>query len=152
MCDQSYVKAVHCHAKKLGIDSVYILHLGRGTAPVILEAEEVGGLDKRAIGNWATDVFGLIYDIKLPLPAMRAMAGHDSRRGFYVNPRSTFYGDETHAHLPGLIFPWLDAHIDKMEGTKGLHTAWGFLSLLKSLRWVILQDAAVLMGENKRDH
>ena len=152
MCDRSYSKAAHRHTKKLGIDSVYNVHLGRGAVPVILKAEEVRGLDKRAIGNWATDVFGLIYDIKLPLPAMRAMAGHDSRRGFYVNARSTFYGDETHAHLPGLIFPWLDAHIDKMEGTKGLHTAWGFLSLLKSLRWVILQDAAVLMGENKRDH
>ena len=78
MSDRSYSTAVHRHTEKHGIESVYILHLGRGTAPVILEAEEVGGLDKRAIGNWATDVFGLIYDIKLPLPAMRAMAGHDS--------------------------------------------------------------------------
>ena len=39
-----------------------------------------------------------------------------------------------------------------MEGIKGLHTAWGFLSLLKSLRWVVLQDTAILLGENKRNH
>ena len=152
MSDRSYSKAVLRHTKALGIDSVYILHIGRGTAPVILEAEEVGGLDKRAIGNWATDVFGLIYDIKLPLPAMRAMAGHDSRRGFYVNPRSTFFGDDSHKHLPAMIFPWIDEQIDKLHGKTDLHTAMGFLSLLKSLRWVILQDAAVLLGENKRDH
>ena len=51
MCDRSYSKAVHCQRKKLVIDLVYMLHFGRGTVPVMLEAEEVGGLDKKAIGN-----------------------------------------------------------------------------------------------------
>ena len=49
----------------------------------MLEIEEVGSLDKRAIGNWATDVFGSHYGTKLPLQVMRVMYGHDALRGHY---------------------------------------------------------------------
>ena len=40
---------------------MYMLHLERGITPGVLEIEEVGGLDKRALGNWATGVFGSHY-------------------------------------------------------------------------------------------
>ena len=112
--------------------------------------EEVDGIDKRAIGNWTTDVFGSHYDTKLPLTAMRAMSGYDYRRGKFIHPRSGFYADASHAHLPGLLFPWVDDALLKTENTK-YHTAYGFLSLIKNLRWIILHDATVMITKVKRD-
>ena len=146
MTDKSYAAVIRKVLLKLDIDyCVYQSHIGRGIAPGLLEVEEVDGVDRRAIGNWTTDVFGTHYDTKLPLTAMRAMAGFDSRRGRFIHPRSSFYGDEYHAHLPGMLFPWVDEALEKTKGTEH-HTAYAFLSLIKSLRWVILQDAAVMIN------
>ena len=115
MGPNSYTTAIKMVLRLLGLSLIYLLHLGRGIAPGVLEIEEVGGLDKRAIGNWTTDVFGSHYDTKLPLPAMRAMSGHDARRGYVYHPRSQFTGDEMHEHLPLLLFPWLDAALEKQR-------------------------------------
>ena len=46
----------------------------------------------------------MIFDIQSPLPDMRTISGHDSRRGYFINPRSSFYGDESYVHLLGLLF------------------------------------------------
>ena len=151
MGPNSYTTAIRMVLKLLGLSLIYLLHLGRGIAPGVLEMEEVGGLDKRALGNWATDVFGSHYDTRLPIPAMRAMSGHDARRGYFYHPRSQFKGDETHQHLPALLFPWVDEALELTLNTSH-HTAYGFLSLLKNLRWVILQDAAVMIGNGERSH
>ena len=103
MGPNSYTTAIKMVLKLLGLSLMYLLNLGRGISPGVLEIEEVGGLDKRALGNWATDVFGSHYDTKLPLPAMRAMSGHDARRGYFYHPRSQFTGDKSHQHLPSLF-------------------------------------------------
>ena len=152
MSDKSYTAAIKKVLKILNMsETKYLGHIGRSIAPGCLEMEEVPGVDKRAIGNWTTDVFGSHYDTKLPLAAMRAMSGYDSRRGKFVHARSAFYGDQSHAHLPNLLFPWVDDALSKIEG-KSQHTAYGFLSLIKNLRWVILQDAAVMISKGKREH
>ena len=103
MGPNSYPTAIRMVLKLLGLSLMYLLHLGRGIAPGVLEIEEVGGLDKRALGNWATDVFGSHYNTKSPLPDMRTISGHDSRRGYFYHPRSQFYGDEMHRYLPSLF-------------------------------------------------
>ena len=82
---------------------------------------------------------------------MQAMSGHDSRRGYFNHPRSMFYGNATHAHLPSLLFPRVDESIDKVWNTNN-HTAFGFLSLVKKLRWVILQDEAVMIRQYNCTH
>ena len=93
--EKSYTAVIKKVLHNLGIDyCVYLGNIGRGIAPGVLEVEEVDGVDRRAIGNWCTDVFGTHYDTRLPLPAMRAMAGFDSRRGRYIHPRSCFYGGQ----------------------------------------------------------
>ena len=152
MTEASYANVIDKVLKKLRIvNSAYLGHIGRGIAPGIMEVEEVKGADRRAIGNWATDVFGSHYDTRLPLPAMRAMSGYDSRRGRFIHPRNAFYGDASHVHLPGLLFPWVDEALRKTVNTTH-HTAYGFLSLIKNLRWVILQDAAVMITQGQRTH
>ena len=91
MSDKSYTTAISRVLKKLNISETNVLgHIGRTIAPSCLEIEEVPGVDKRAIGNWTTDVFGSLYDTKLPLTDMRAMSGYDSRREKFVHSRSAF--------------------------------------------------------------
>ena len=67
----------------------------------------------RAIGYWVTDVIGSHYNIKLALPAMREMLSNHSRRGKFIRPRSSFYGNISLAHLSGLLFPWVDNALRK---------------------------------------
>ena len=150
MSERSYTSILQRACKVLFLFLSHFLHLGRVTAPAQLELEEVDGKDSRALGNWKQDVFATCYSTQLPLPAMRVMAGHDKRQGFHVNPRTTFFGDDSHQELPKLIFPWLEREINKVNQVKN-KTAAAFLSFLDSLRWVILQDAAVLISEG-RDH
>ena len=116
-----------------------------------MEIEKIDGLDKCTIGNWTTDVFGSHYDTKLPLPTLRAISGYDSRRGRFIHPCSGFYGDTSHAHVPGLLFPWVDDTLLKTEDMKH-DTVYRILSLMKNLRRVILQDAAVMIANDRRNH
>ena len=114
-----------------------------------MDLEEVSELDKRVLGNWATDVFGEVYSSKLPLVAMRVMAGFDKRSGMHHNPRTTFYGDTTHQALAKKIFPWIEGVLENSD-LEARATARGFLNYLINLRWVILQDAAVLMAKGRK--
>ena len=75
-------------------------------------------------------MYGRDYDTQIPLGAMRAMSGHDSKRGYFNHPRSMSYDDATYAHLPSLLFPWADKPIDKVWNTDN-HTGFGFLALVK---------------------
>ena len=59
----------------LGIVSPRTEHFGRYCASAILDMEEVDPTIVRALGNWAIDTFGEVYSSKLPLPAMRVLAG-----------------------------------------------------------------------------
>ena len=151
MSDKSYTSVLRRACLKLLLILSHYLHLGRVTAPAQLELEEVNGRDTRALGNWKQDVFGSCYSTQLPLPAMRVMAGHDKRQGFHINPRTTYYGEDRHSHLPKLIFPWLEEAIAKTDQIRN-KTAAAFLSFVESLRWVIIQDAAVLISEGRQHY
>ena len=104
-----------------------------------------------AIGNWAIDTFGEVYSSKLPLPAMRVLAGGETRKGYYRNARVTFKGDPEHLALANNFFPWVESAEKTLKDGEN-PTARAFLNLLKNLRWVILQDAAVLKGKYNRHH
>ena len=150
MSEKSYTSMLHKVCAFLKIVLSHFLHFGRVTAPAQCDLEEVNGSDTRALGNWKSDVFGNCYSTQLPLPAMRVMAGHDKRQGFHVNPRTTYFGDETHQELFKKIFPWIDNAIDMIDPNKH-KTATQFLSLMSSLRSVIIQDAAIMLLEG-REH
>ena len=63
----------------------------------------------------------------------------------------TFKGDPDHVELANEFSPWVEDAESKIPYGKN-PTARAFLNLLKNLRWVILQDSAVLMGVYKRNH
>ena len=106
-------------------------------------------MDQRNIGNWGQDVFQKDYSIKLPLGALRALARFDKRRGYHSNPRTTFKGEPTYAVLSRMIFPRIEG---VKESTVLASTAKYFVDLLKNLRWVIIQDCAILIGKHNRTH
>lgn len=151
MTNGSYKKKLKAAFKALSIVSPKTEHFGRYCASAILDMEEVDPTIARAIGNWAIDTFGEVYSSKLPLPAMRVLAGGDTRRGYYRNPRITFKGDPMHNELAIKFFPWVEAAEAKLP-IGGNPTARAFLNLLKNLRWVILQDSAVLIAVHRRKH
>ena len=62
-----------------------------------------------------------------------------------------FYCNAIHIHLPNLLLPCLDETMDKVKNTAN-RIEFGFLALLKTLRWVILQDIAVITFEYNRTH
>ena len=151
MSSTSYVSKISCTCEHLGLACDKYKHIGRVIAPALMDFHECEELSKRNVGNWATDVYGTSYCTKLPLSAMRALAGFNVQRGFHVNKRSTFFGDNYHKDLPKMIFPWIEDAMDKIS-SKFNPTAIGFLTLLKNLRWVIIQDCAVLIGVHNREH
>ena len=151
MTNSQFTKKIKAACKHCSINSKSWLHFGRKTAPALMDLEEVGEMDKRALGNWATDVFGECYSSKLPLAAMRVMAGFEKETGLHYNPRTTFYGEEKHQELAKMIFPWIE-EVEKSCNLEERHSARGFLNYLLNLRWVIIQDCAVMIGINKRKH
>ena len=147
----TYSKKIAKCLKELGITSSKREHLGRDTAPAIMDVEEVCGLEQRNMGNWAADVFQASYSKKIPFGALWVLAGFKKEKGVYKNPRTTFKGGVEHGQLSRMIFPW----IERILGDEQIHsyeTAKAFLVFLRNLRWVILQDAAVLTKVHGRKH
>ena len=64
MSESSHTGAIQRVLKILQLFIVYLVHIGRGIAPGCMEIEEIGGVDKRAIGNWVMAVLGSHYDKK----------------------------------------------------------------------------------------
>ena len=147
----TYSKKFTAALKELGIDISKITHFGRDVAPALMDMLEVISDQQKNIGNWANDVFFNIYNTKLPMAAMRALSGYDPRRGYYKNPRTRFKGGGRYDQLAAQLFPWVEEEMAKLPSGE-CPTARSFLQLLKNLRWVILQDCAVMIGVHKRSH
>ena len=82
---------------------------------------------------------------------MRVLAGGDTRKGFYRNARIIFKGDPERLELANNFFSWVEEEESTILDGK-TPTARAFISLLINLRWVILQDSAVLTGLHKRNN
>ena len=99
MCKGTYTKKITDCLQELGIPSKKKEHFGRNTGPAIMDVEEVCGLDQRNMGNWAADVFQKNYSKRLPLGALRVLAGYSKERGYYKNTRTTFTGGHKYIEL-----------------------------------------------------
>ena len=106
MSRNQYTRKINNALKSLGVESKKKEHFGRDTAPAIMDIEGVCGLGQRNMSDWVADVFQKTYSKRLPLGALRALAGYSSKRGYYKNPRTTFKGNVDHEKLSIMIFPW----------------------------------------------
>jgi Centromere DNA-binding protein complex CBF3 subunit, domain 2 len=76
------------------------------------------------------------------------MAGHSSQKNVFHLPRSEVKPSEDLQHK---MFPFIKAHELLRASTPGSHpTALAFLTLLKRLRTVILQDIAIHLHQGRK--
>jgi len=139
---------------KLQLLTKKYLHFGRTSASAVMDMVEVKRSQHHEIGYWVNNTHDNHYSSRLPLAAMRVMAGFDGRRSFHFNPRANFFGEEKHKLLPLMIFPFIENKLNilRLKKNSNCTTALGFLELLQNLRWVIIQDCAILTKQEKREH
>jgi len=61
------------------------VHFGRSAGSVKAELDELDGYNINDLGNWNVDTRRDVYSAKLPMKAMRVMAGHpDEKRSVFL--------------------------------------------------------------------
>ena len=133
---------------ELGLPEAKKIHFGRSEGPALLEVQELDSDQIRQLGNWKKDVFQSVYSQGFPLAALRGSAGFDVGKGLHLNPRTSLevpYQEE----LYGLFFQHVETHLEGLSDQRS--TARYHLEFLKSLRRVVVQDAAHMIV-NGRSH
>jgi hypothetical protein len=128
------------------IASKHLVHFGRGVGHCKAELDELETSQIKSLGNWNPDCQESVYSTKIPMKALRVMAGHHKEKGLFFLPRSGLDPPES---LCQQIFPFIEsvaAIIDRKR-----YTTLEFLSFLKNIRKVIIQDIACLKRMN-REH
>ena len=141
--DKTYYKSIKSACEKLSIPSKHFIHFGRSCGSVLAELEELDRYNINDLGNWNVDTRRDVYSAKLPMKAMRVMAGHSEQKGSVFVARDQVIPAES---LQLQVFPFLEKALGTLQGHTVSHpTAMSFLSLLKRLRIVLLQDAAEMI-------
>ena len=123
-----------------------VLHLGRNMGAKILDLLEAEGDKIRRMGQWNPSVFDNSYSSKLPMPAIRKLAGYENK--VYFNTRTTMYpNDLLRQSTP--IGRWCYAQYNNLvariaETDESLSTALSFLRFMCDLNDVFLQDTAAI--------
>jgi hypothetical protein len=106
-------------------------------------------------GNWDPKTQDARYSCKLPLKAIRAIAGFD-QEDIHFNPRVAC---EPRKELSDKVFPWIEGEIEKVFEKNNMDdnnriTAVSVLRFWASLRIIILQDAAAMfvLHPERLDH
>lgn len=106
-------------------------------------------------GNWDPKTQDQRYSAKMPVPAIRGMAGYEPDDLHWL-PRGQIVPEE---ELQRLIFPWIEEELEKIyevskEDGHDRSTAVATLRLWQYLRVVIVQDAAAMFAEfpARKDH
>ena len=106
MSNDTYSKAIKEVLNKLGIASNHWVHLGRTLGPKILEFLEIEAEEIRWLGNWDPKIQEKSYSLKLPMKAIRAIAGFVLANGMHYNPRTTMVVSEELARKTPFGFAW----------------------------------------------
>ena len=145
--DQAYASNMKNACRHLGIISKHFVHFGRSAGSVKAELDELDGYNINDLGNWNVDTRRDVYSAKLPMKAMRVMAGHPDEKGSVFLPQDHIKPSMT---LQQTIFPFIEKEIESIDAATN-STAFDFLNLLSCLRVIILQDAATMIL-NSRGH
>lgn len=146
--ERTYYKSIKKLCTQLSIPAKHYIHFGRTSGSVVAELEELDGSFIQDLGNWNVDTRRDVYSAKLPMKAMRVMAGHDDQKGSVFVARSLLAPPES---LQLQIFPFIEHALHSIEQVQwNCSTAYCFLQLLKRLRVVILQDAAEMLVKERQ--
>jgi Centromere DNA-binding protein complex CBF3 subunit, domain 2 len=143
---KGYGDAMSVVSKMLGLSSTHTTHLGRVLGPKVLEMMEFDSEEIRTLGNWDPKVQEVTYSTKVPLKALRGMAGYEAGQGMYYNPRSAV---PVPAELSKAVFPWVEPCWERLktyeqERDELKPTATAFLRHMSSLATVLIQDLAAM--------
>jgi hypothetical protein len=152
--DATYADSIKKACKKLKIFTKHFAHYGRAIASADLEMfQELDSKYIKVLGNWDPGTFEAVYSAKMPLQALRGAAGFGIEKGRHWSARQHCIPPDP---LQEQIFPFVEDQLAAVRESsvdpKDLITALQFLTHLKQLRRVILQDAALLMADGRGDH
>ena len=150
MKNDSYSKCLLRILNHLGLPTNILVHLGRKVGPKMLDVLETEAADIQRLGNWNPSLMDSCYSSKIPLTAIRAIAGFPGKTNFYYNRRTTV--DPPQELLEATpIGKWVyQAHEEVKEkvlssaSTKH-QTAYQVLSFFMDVNKFFLQDAAAMM-------
>lgn len=139
--NQAYAQTMKQACKGLRIPSKHYILFGRSAGSVLGELNELDGYNINDLGNWNEDTRRDVSSAKLPVKAMRVMAGHHEAKGTVYLPRCNVIPISS---LQSKIFPFVDQALHLIAESTAT-TATGFLKFLLHLRVVILQDVAAVL-------
>ena len=142
----SHLEAMKKCLGSLQMSSAAKTHIGRGSGARMAERGGATEGDIRRLGRWNSQALAGCYLTSLPWLALRTMAGFPPETGYFHIKRAAVDPPQV---LQCRLFPWVDSYSDDWEGWERTLAAQGFIRLLKYLRIIILQDAAVLIDENR---
>ena len=104
--DHNYAKSIRNACASLGIVSKHFVHFGRSVGAVQAEMYELDGSEIKVLGNWNPDTQEDRYSSKLPLKALRVMAGHSAVKNQKLFlPRSEI---EPPIEIQKKLFPFIE--------------------------------------------
>ena len=86
--DQAYASKMKNACSHLGIISKHFVYFGWLAGSVKAELDELDDYNINDLGNWNVNTRCDVYSAKLPMKAMRVMAGHPDEKGSVFSTRS----------------------------------------------------------------
>lgn len=147
MSNDSYSEHIKSVLQRLQLPTNKLLHLGRNLGSKTLELLEVESEEIRRMGQWNPSVFDNSYSCKLPMNAIRQLAGYNSANGMYFLPRGAVMPSQELCDMTP-IGKWCYKALFALgeSDPNGQHQ-----TALEVLRWfcdlcvIFLQDAAAMM-------
>jgi hypothetical protein len=139
---QTHLNGIRDCFSALGISAKAKTHVGRGSGARMAELGGADEADIRRLGRWNAQALAGCYLSALPRAAIRTMAGFPPEAGQYYLKRANTEPCEL---LQRQIFPWIEEYLNGVVEYEKTLAVQGYLRLLKFLRIVVLQDAAVLI-------
>jgi Centromere DNA-binding protein complex CBF3 subunit, domain 2 len=145
MVSDTYADHVKAVLTKLSLPTNKLRHLGRGTGTKELDGNEVNEQEIRRMGQWNQSVYDQSYSSKLPMTAMRSLAGYTSASGMYYNPRTAVMPPMELLVRETSIGKWSFAMLEQLEDDPvDKPTATACLNWLNEICVVFLQDLAAM--------
>jgi len=133
----------------LGLPTDFLLHLGRKVGAVELELKELDVFLLKILGNWNQSMFDKAHSAKIPLEALRVAA--DFLDGVFFCPRVSCRTATLDA-IEETFWTWVELSLACIEqehvssrGEVKLFTAFAWLSCMKKLKSILVQDSAFML-------
>ena len=143
MKSDTYGDKVKQHLETLGLPMNKVLHLGRNIGTKYLDIMEVDAAEVKRMGQWNQSIYDKSYSSKLPMQAIRSLAGFDAGNGMHFNTRTQVMPPDDLIEMTylGRLSTCMLQQISNEEGSDH-PTAYGVLQWMRDMSIILLQDLA----------